>query len=109
MPKGPARLSGLAIGALQSSDVAKNIIRSKVENMFLRVLRLLVGLGAAIWLAVAVPGSTGTVFAQAADSKPAEKPPAPGPAPAQKTEEYADIQHAMSGPASLSRHRRLGA
>jgi hypothetical protein len=69
--------------------------------MFLRVLRILVGLGAAIWLAVAVPAPSGTAFAQAADStKPAEKPPAASPAPAQKTEEYADIQHAMTGPAS---------
>jgi hypothetical protein len=72
---------------------------AKVENMFLRVLRTLVGLGAAIWLAVVVPGPISAAFAQAADSKPAEKPPAPGPAPAQKTEEYADIQHAMTGPA----------
>ncbi len=68
--------------------------------MFLRVLRILVGLGAAIWLAVAVPAPGGTALAQAADStKPAEKPPAASPAPAQKTEEYADIQHAMTGQA----------
>lgn len=67
--------------------------------MFLRVFRIMAALGAAIWLAAAVPGLTGTVFAQAADTKAPEKPAPASPVPAQKTEEYADIQHAMTGPA----------
>ncbi len=68
--------------------------------MFLRVLRIMVGLGAAIWLAAALPAPTGTAFAQSGGApKGAAKPAAPAPAPAQKTEEYADIQRAMTGPA----------
>jgi hypothetical protein len=67
--------------------------------MVRRVLRIMVALGAAVWLAIAVPAPTGTAFAQSSAPKPGEKPPAPGPAPAQKTEEYGDIQHAMTGPA----------
>ena len=61
-----------------------------------------VGLGAALWLAVALAGSTGPAFAQNGDNKGAEKTPppaAPAPAPAQKVEEYAEIQHAINGPA----------
>lgn len=89
-----------SVGASQPSHVAKTSYASKVENMVLRVLRIVVGLGAAIWIAAAVPAPTGTAFAQSGSApKASEKPPAPGPAPAQKTEEYADIQHAMTGPA----------
>jgi hypothetical protein len=69
-----------------------------------RVLRITVGLCAAIWLAAMLPGSTGTALAQSGgDTKGAEKPAAPAgpaaPAPAQKVEEYAEIQKSMTGPA----------
>ena len=68
-----------------------------------RVLRITVGLSTAIWLAAALPGSTGTAFAQSGgDTKGAEKTPAPAspaPAPAQKVEEYAEVQKSVSGPA----------
>lgn len=68
-----------------------------------RVLSVLAGLGPAIWLAVALPASTGTAFAQSGgDTKGAEKapaPPGPAPAPAQKVEEYAEIQRTINGPA----------
>jgi hypothetical protein len=69
--------------------------------MFRRALCIMIGLGAAIGLATAVPGPSGTAFAQSGDAAPKapEKPPAAGAAPTQKTEEYADIQHAMTGPA----------
>ena len=66
------------------------------------VLRITAGLSAAIWLAVALPGATGTAFAQSGgDAKGAEKTPAPAaaPAPAQKTEEFAEIQRSINGPA----------
>ena len=67
------------------------------------VLRITVGLCAAIWLAAAAPGATGTASAQSGgDTKGAEKTPAPAataPAPAQKVEEYAEIQKSMNGPA----------
>jgi hypothetical protein len=64
-----------------------------------RVLRLTVGLGAAIWLAAVLPGSVGTAFAQSGgDAKGPEKTPAPAAAPVPKVEEYAEIQHAINGP-----------
>jgi hypothetical protein len=89
-----------ALRASQLSHVARTSYAAKVENMFLRVFRIMVGLGAAIWVAAAVPAPTGMAFAQSGGApKAAEKPPASGPAAAQKTEEYADIQHAMTGPA----------
>ena len=63
-----------------------------------RVLRTTAGLGAAIWLAAALAGSTGTALAQSGgDAKGAEKTPAPA-APAPKIEEYAEIQRAITGP-----------
>ena len=71
-----------------------------------RVLRTSVGLAAAIWLAAVLPGSTGTAVAQSggADTKGAEKTPAPAgappaAAPAPKVEEYAEVQKSMTGPA----------
>ena len=66
-----------------------------------RVLRTTVGLCAATWFAVMLPGSTGTAFAQSGgDTKGAEKPPAAaGPAQAPKVEEYAEVQKSMNGPA----------
>ena len=71
--------------------------------MRISVLRLTVGLGAAIWLATALAGSNGTALAQSGgDTKGAEKTPAPAapaPAPAQKVEEYAEIEHTINGPA----------
>jgi hypothetical protein len=70
--------------------------------MLHRVFRMTVGMGAALWLAAALAGSTGPAFAQNGDNKGAEKTPAPAapaPAPAQKVEEYAEVQHAINGPA----------
>lgn len=68
-----------------------------------RVLPIMAGLGTAIWLAALLPGSTGPAFAQSGgDTKGAEKTPVPGagaPAPAQKVEEFAEIQKSMNGPA----------
>jgi hypothetical protein len=66
-----------------------------------RVLPMLVGLGTAIWLAAAIPGSAGTALAQSGgETKGGEKTPAPGPAPApaQKVEEFAEIQKSINGP-----------
>src|SRR5215472_2025332 len=76
----------------------------KSRTMRKRVLSVLAGLGAAIWLAAAFPGSTGsTAWAQSGgDNKGAEKTPAPAgptPAPAQKVEEFAEIQKSVNGPA----------
>jgi hypothetical protein len=66
-----------------------------------RVLRTTARLGTAIWLAAALAGLTDAALAQSGgDAKGAEKTPAPAaPAPAQKVEEYAEIQHAITGPA----------
>jgi hypothetical protein len=66
-----------------------------------RVLRIPIGLAATVWLAAVFAASTGTAFAQSGgDTKGAEKTPAPAaPTPAQKVEEYAEIQKSMSGPA----------
>jgi hypothetical protein len=86
------------------SPYQKHLTLLKSQTMRKRVLCTIAGLCAAISVAAALPGSTGTAFAQNGgdNNKPAEKnpaPPAAAPAPAQKVEEYAEIQHNIAGPA----------
>ncbi len=65
--------------------------------MLHRAFNVIGGLCTALWLA-----SAPLAFAQAADSKPADHPPAAGQDVAkepQKIDEFAEAQHAISGPA----------
>ncbi len=71
--------------------------------MYHRLLSLAGGLYAALFFtAVAIGPLSQGAFAQTSDPKPAEKAPAPGQEPAkepQKVDEFAEAQHALTGPA----------
>jgi hypothetical protein len=68
-----------------------------------RVLSVVGGLCAAVWLLIAPPTLlTAPALAQSTDAKPAEKTPAAGQETTkepQKIDEFAEAQHAISGPA----------
>jgi hypothetical protein len=65
-----------------------------------RVLSVVGGLCAAVWLLVAPIGpSTTPALAQNTDAKAPDKPAPPSQEPAQKLDDYTEIEHAVAGAA----------